>query len=457
MSRMKIYKVLLAVEMVILSVFGVMLVVQWKGNKDVTLPLADWKSDYIAYDDSYGWYVDEKLLDTNEKVDLICGPDIRLKKGTYNIKVTYHCDFDQSCMAYTNDGPDFQLKTGEIALSRNQDYLSYEIEVGEDFQNFGLVFRYNGKGYFQIANITIAPNSTGMLRGSSIVFALFICLDLCILFADRIKKDKETILAMLGIVLLVSLPIFTDGIAKGHDLAFHLMRIEGIAKEIRLGNLPVRLSSYFMDGYGYPASIYYGDILLYIPAVLRLIGFSVTGVYKFYIFMINVGTVMIAYFCMKSIFKDKRIALLTCLAYCSSTYRLVNIYERAAVGEYSAMMFMPIVAVAVYKIYTDDLADGRAYKKNALLLAIGMSGLVGTHILSTEMVILTLAVICISLLKLTFRKSTLKVYLLAVLETCAFSAYFTVPFLDYLINVPTKIGALVSEGGGKNPKVGYNI
>ena len=63
--------------------------------------------------------------------------------------------------------------------------------------------------------------------------------------------------------------------------------------------------------------------------------------------MINAGTAVITYLCMNGISKNRKIALLTCFAYCTASYRMVNIYVRAAVGEYSAMMFMPVVAYAV--------------------------------------------------------------------------------------------------------------
>lgn len=199
------------------------------------------------------------------------------------------------------------------------------------------------------------------------------------------------------------------------------------------------MSSIYMDGAGYPVSIYYGDLLLYIPALLRLAGFSITTAYKFYIFMINAGTVLITYCCMKNIFKDTRIACLTCLAYCTSSYRLVNIYVRAAVGEYSAMMFLPLIALAIYRIYTDDVYDYKTYRKNALFLALGMTGVIGCHILSTEMIVFVLAIICVCMFKLTLRKNTIRVYIRSVLYTCAFSAYFIVPFLDYFKNVSVLI------------------
>lgn len=457
MDRKKIYKFLLPAEILILLALGILLAIRWRTNRNIGLSVADWKSDYVAYDSINGWYVDEKLIDTQENISVIYGPSVYLKEGTYCAKITYHCDYDQSCTAYAGEGNEFQLKTGGARLGRNFDSVSYDFEAREDIENFELLFYYNGKGYLQITNISIAPTSTGLFRNICIVFAFFACLDLCLLFADRIEKHKNTVLALIGIVLLTSLPIFTDGIASGHDIGFHLTRIEGISKEIRLGNIPVRLVSSYMDGYGYPVSIYYGDLLLYIPAVLRLLGFSVTGVYKFYVLMINAGTAVLTYLCMKRVFKDNRIALLTCLSYCTSSYRMVNIYERAAVGEYSAMMFMPMVAAAVYKIYTDDISDYKEYRNNAVFLAVGMSGLIGTHILSTEMAVFILAVICLSLLKLTFRKNTVKVYLQAVMWTCLFSAYFIVPFLDYTLNVPTKVGAVINGGGADIQDCGITI
>ncbi len=457
MNRKKVYKVFFLVEILILIVLGFLFVIRRRTNQDIDITIMDWKSDYIAYDSMYGWYVDEKLVQTGEKIDIVCGPNISLDKGTYSAKIMYYCDYDQSCVALSDGSPDFQLKTGEVELSRNFDYLSYDFEVKEDIEDFELRFRYDGQGFFQVTNVVIAQNAKGLLRDISIVLAFFIFIDLCLLFADKIKKNRNTILALAGIALLSSVPLFTDGIAGGHDLPVHLMRIEGLANEIRLGNIPVRISSSYIDGFGYPISIYYGDLLLYLPALLRLLGFSVTNAYKFYVLMVNVGTVVISYFCMKHVFKKKEIALLTSLAYCTSTYRLVNIYERAAVGEYSAMMFMPVVAAAAYKIYTDDISDDKGYSKNALLLALGMSGLIGTHILSTEMTVFVLIVVCVSLLKLTCRKNTLKVYLLAVVGTVVLSAYFIVPFLDYSINVPSKIGAIINKGGMDIQKWGITL
>ena len=39
------------------------------------------------------------------------------------------------------------------------------------------------------------------------------------------------------------------------------------------------------------------------------------------------------------------------LVYLTSSYRLVDIFIRSAVGEYTAFIFFPIIAVGVWKMY----------------------------------------------------------------------------------------------------------
>lgn len=218
--------------------------------------------------------------------------------------------------------------------------------------------------------------------------------------------------SLVAVVILVSLPLFAVLGVYGHDLQFHLMRIEGIACDLEGGNILSKISPVWMDGYGYPVSVYYGDLLLYVPAILRIGGFPIATAYKMYLFLINFGTAVISYICFRKIFGKRNTALLLSLAYTTASYRIVDLYTRAAVGEYSAMMFFPVIALAVYRIYTQDVREWKLYRKNALTLAIGMTGVIGTHILSTEM---------------------------AVLETVVLNLYFLIPFLDYFINVNVRI------------------
>lgn len=398
--------------------------------------------------------MDESIVQTNDMVNLLYGPYLRLKKGTYSVVIDYNCEIDQNCTVYAGEGNDVFIKSGMIRLSSRSKRAAYRFTLTEDIDNLEIIVKYNGQGAMSIHNITVWTNSVKMRRILAVVLLVFLLLDIGWIFQKRIVKNKNLILAIVFIVMLSSLPLLMKGMVGGHDINFHLLRIDGLAEEIRNGNFPVRISSLWMDGYGYPISIFYGDILLYFPAFLRVIGFPVITVYKIYILCVNLATVIISYICFNKIFLDKKIALLLSMVYATAGYRVVNIYVRSAVGEFSAMIFLPIIALALYRIYSDIDVEWKRYKWNAWILAAGMSGLVCTHILSTEMTIFVLILVCIALSKKTMCSKVLKIYLSAALKTVVLSSYFLIPFLDYYVNEKVNITEQVDEiiqkiqGGG---------
>ena len=209
-------------------------------------------------------------------------------------------------------------------------------------------------------------------------------------------NHKVEIGSILGITISASLLLFMPGITLGHDLLFHLLRIAGISDELAQGHFPVRLQSVWMDGYGYPVSIYYGDLLLYFPAVLHLLGLKLTDAYELYLLFINFATALVSFICFKRIFKNRDFGLILSLVYTTAPYRLVDVFVRSAVGEYTAFLFFPLIALAFYEMYFD--AEDNILK-NSIILAFGMTGLIITHILSTEMCALILGITCLFFLE----------------------------------------------------------
>lgn len=138
---------------------------------------------------------------------------------------------------------------------------------------------------------------------------------------------------VIFIAVLVSLPLFLSGIGEqfGQDLNFHLMRIEGIATELQNRVFPVKIETLWMEGYGNPVSVYYGDILLYFPAILRLMGVPLVTVYKLFVAGINLFSCIIAYWGFFKVFQKNDVAFIAMAAYVTSTYRMTNLHYRAAV------------------------------------------------------------------------------------------------------------------------------
>ena len=430
---------LIGQALILLIIAVTMALVETKSVPD-ELSLKDWTSDYIYFKNGV-WYADESVLQTKDTVDLICGPYVPLDKGSYLVTVDYECSDFQSCYAVESDF----IESGTGRLIKGAEQAVFHVNVKHNILDFKIIFRYSGKGSLKIKNVTIREHNAGLGRTFVYLMLIFALFDIYYLFSSKIKENKTLILCLLGIVFLCSIPLFTGGIGKGHDLYFHANRIEALAESLKCGVFPNRVSGFWMDGYGYPASIYYGDILLYVAAVLRLMGFTVVTAYKGYILFINISTVFLCYFCFNGMFRERRTALLATLVYSTATYRLVNIYIRSAVGEYTAMLFLPLIAYGFYLIYTGDMTKRNEYLKSATLLALGMSGVIDCHVLSTEMVCFIIIIACIVLFKRTIKPRTIRALGIAAAETLLLSLYFIVPFLDYYTNVTVWINEIMEE------------
>ena len=276
------------------------------------------------------------------------------------------------------------------------------------------------------------PSHDMIKRSIIIILFLIILIKLLFIFRKQSKSGKTIWLVILFTTVISSAPLFLGGLNNnGHDLLFHLFRIEGIVHEYKTGHFPARIYSMWVAGHGYPAPIYYGDILLYFPAALRMFGFSMNFAFKAHIVFVNLLTAITSFVCFKKIFNKETIAEVLTFVFCLNTYRMTDLYIRYSVGEFSAMIFFPIITLAVYRIYSDKNHSFRQNICNSLLLSLGMTGVVTSHTLSVLMVSYTLLLVFILLFKKSFTFNVIRSYIIAVAFTFISSAFFLIPMLDY--------------------------
>ena len=252
---------------------------------------------------------------------------------------------------------------------------------------------------------------------------------------DENINKKLRIAALVLIIILISWPFLFMDLAKGHDMLFHLQRIEGIRQDVSLRHFPVRMQSGWMRGYGYPVSILYGDVFLYIGAVFRKLGFPVMVSFRLFMVCVNTAAVLISYFSFK-VFNKGWAPVIATAAYTTSSYRLVDEYVRSAIGETLAIVFFPAVAACIYLILTTK--DYHRRRKYTVVLSLSFLAVICSHTLTTSMMLVVLVLFGpVSLVLFGIKGERIRQMgnvVMAGILTILMSAFFVIPFLDTYLN-----------------------
>lgn len=252
------------------------------------------------------------------------------------------------------------------------------------------------------------------------------------------KKEMSFWLVLFFFGLIISSVAFLPYVNYGHDLYVHIGRIYGIREGLLNGELFIKLQENWLQGYGYLIGVFYGDFLLYYPAVLNILGIPMHHCYQIFIITMNMLTLFVSYHCFKKMFKNNYIGLLGAMLYGGNVYRLIDVYLRTSVGEYCAFLFFPVIVYGFYKVFSADEQDKK--NNNAwILLSVSFAGLVNTHILSCEMV--AIFVLLFLLFRITqFRKiRVIEQAVTTLLSTLLLSASFVIPFLDFMMTGGTYV------------------
>ena len=248
---------------------------------------------------------------------------------------------------------------------------------------------------------------------------------------DKMKNIKYAV-CYLVIIVMASIPLFNNYLIRGHDIYFHLMRIEGLAQGLRAGEFPVRIQPAWYDGYGYAVSVFYSDLFLYPAALLRLLGISLQDAYKVYVVLCNVATTLISGYSFGKIFRKREIGVFGSCLYTLAPYRLVNLYTRGALGEYTGMIFWPLLIYSCVLLLNED-RNKVQLQKGAVLMGISMAGMLQSHMLTAEIACMVLLLLVIVYCRRIFHKEVMLAGCGAVAAALGLSAWFLIPFLDYML------------------------
>mgnify|MGYP003296208888 CR=1 FL=1 len=166
---------------------------------------------------------------------------------------------------------------------------------------------------------------------------------------------------MIIAFLLSIIPIIFFGLKNSDDLNFHVSRIYGIVQGLKNGNFPVFIYPNYNYNYGYASPIFYCDFFFYIPALLNLIGIKLFTTYKIFLILINASILCSMYFVIYKLTNSKKTASISSSLYLLSSYKIIDMFKRAAVGELFGFIFFPFVVYGLYEIIYGNYKNGKYY------------------------------------------------------------------------------------------------
>jgi len=389
---------------------------------------------------SIGGYIDKESA--SGLYDII--PDIFLEKGYYSYTIHYTGDSEESfCWPHTYVQYYDVIEQEIVYLGEGKSQGTKRFWLNADL-NIALRLSYSGEGTICFNGFSI--KETNVLAKIELFKQIILLLGANILVFLKIRFKKNplqnrvvyVVISLMAITVVSGLLSMSGYILIGHDTRFHLARIEGIKEGLLAGQFPVRISPVFYNGYGYANSIFYGELFLYFPAVLRLIGFSVMDSYNAYLIVLNFFTAFISYYAGKKMFSNDAVAVTIAALYTLCPYRLIDMYTRSAIGEVTAIAFLPLVVYGVYHILTADYSE-KSYKRAYVPLMLSLTGIIQSHILTVEMVALLIFMACVIFFFKALQKKRLLMLLKTAGMTLLLNLWFLVPFIDFTLTQNVKV------------------
>ena len=296
---------ILGAEVLCIILYGLYLLVNYSGIS------SSFTGDELSVRKTTGEVTQSNYFDKSfGDESIIVSPNIQLDKGVYVFTVNYTAtEYVKAGIAYVMPRDNKKI-IFEVPLSSTKEKITYQFVADEACQVYSYARLTGDAGedtYAIIDSVEVVQKNISVIREIAILAAFFFLLNAFLVFClyyKRLSSNKEKIIA-IGLLLLtfvINIPLYQELVVDCIDLPFHLMRIEGLYEGLMGGQFPVKLQPGWLNGYGYAVSVFYGDILLYFPAFLRVLGFTLSEVFKAYAFCINIATVLVAYYCFQNIF-----------------------------------------------------------------------------------------------------------------------------------------------------------
>lgn len=243
------------------------------------------------------------------------------------------------------------------------------------------------------------------------------------------KIDWIIILCTVVLSVFTLKDLFIPGFYTSHDGPNQVVRLYYFDQALRDGQIPPRWAGNLLNGFGYPLFIYSYHMPWFIAEPLVLAGLPIIDSIKmtFLIGFILSGIAM--YFYGRDMF-GRTAAVAAMALYLYAPYRFSNIFVRAAIGDATAFIFIPIIFWSLYKLRS-HVTKTLNWKWIAIG-ALGYAGLLLSHAMVFILVTFAMAIYLLYWFILTKHKRVLVLSsaLLVFLGVGMASYYFIPSFTE---------------------------
>ncbi|MDE7247535.1 MAG: hypothetical protein K2N43_06580, partial [Lachnospiraceae bacterium] len=217
-------KLLLAVEIFVLLLYGVVVIVDYLRMESIDLTQDDMQLRTID-----GKVTEGACFDiSNEDVQAVVTPPMELQKGIYYIQVSYAGQgIIQGGLIYDQDRNGWELvDNDEFQVNPEQQMLTYRVKRSDD-SPVRFKLRLTGDAvegdYILLSECHVVPAKLSCVYRLFWLIVVLALLDLLIWGYFRYYKiwqvkERTLFLAMVSVTLLSSLPLAQQGLTPGADL-----------------------------------------------------------------------------------------------------------------------------------------------------------------------------------------------------------------------------------------------
>lgn len=157
------------------------------------------------------------------------------------------------------------------------------------------------------------------------------------------------ILIYFIIFAVASLPLSCGYVMEGGDIQIWIARIEELVEHLQSGQLLLFPSAEMTLEQGGQFSALNSNVWLLFPALVRLMGGSVTLAYRLYLLLLNAIALFAAKKMFEEMFENKAAVWVGVLLYMTCPYRIYMCYDKANLGMMAAWSVIPLVIWGLFR------------------------------------------------------------------------------------------------------------